>query len=187
MPRAWAVFKTAWGWMGLAASPRGIAAIVLPHPTKCAALTVLSRLEARRKGASENPSRLTSHVSRVTESRLRRARAQMVSFLAGRRQTLAFPVDFTGGTPFQTRVWRTIRAVPYGQVRSYKWVATRVGGARYARAVGLALGANPVPLIVPCHRVIAADGSLGGFSGGLPIKRRLLALEGTLPRTGRSG
>jgi O-6-methylguanine DNA methyltransferase len=67
-----------------------------------------------------------------------------------------------------------------GRARSYQWVADRVGGKQYARAVGRALGANPVPIVVPCHRIIAQDGSLGGFSGGLPMKRRLLRLEGTL-------
>jgi O-6-methylguanine DNA methyltransferase len=82
-------------------------------------------------------------------------------------------------------VWRAIQAIPYGRVRSYKWVAVRVGGAHYARAVGLALGANPIPIIVPCHRVVAHDGSLGGFSAGLAMKRKLLLLEGTLRRLSR--
>ncbi len=70
--------------------------------------------------------------------------------------------------------------IPYGRVRSYHWIAAKVGGKKYARAVGNALGANPVPLIVPCHRVVAHDGSLGGFSCGLAVKRKLLDLEGTL-------
>jgi O-6-methylguanine DNA methyltransferase len=77
-------------------------------------------------------------------------------------------------------VWRTALRIPYGRARSYHWIASKVGGRRYARAVGHALGANPLPLIVPCHRVVAHDASLGGFSGGLKTKRRLLELEGTL-------
>jgi O-6-methylguanine DNA methyltransferase len=109
----------------------------------------------------------------------------LVKFLAGKRRELDFPVDLSEGTTFQRKVWRAILRIPYGRVRSYKWVAARVGGARYARAVGLALGANPVPILVPCHRIVAHDGSLGGFSCGLRAKRRLLALEGTLPQLTR--
>ena len=90
------------------------------------------------------------------------------------------PVDMAAGTTFQRKVWKAIARIPYGRVRSYQWVANRVGGKQYARAVGMALGANPVPIVVPCHRIIARDGSLGGFSCGLPVKRRLLKLEGTL-------
>jgi O-6-methylguanine DNA methyltransferase len=78
-------------------------------------------------------------------------------------------------------VWQTALRIPYGRARSYHWIASKVGGKKYARAVGNALGTNPVPLIVPCHRVVAHDASLGGFSGGLKTKRRLLELEGTLP------
>lgn len=112
---------------------------------------------------------------------LKEARAQLVSFLEGKRRELDFPIDLSGGSTFQRRVWRAILHIPYGRVRSYKWVALRVGGARYARAVGRALGSNPVPIVIPCHRVVAQDASLGGFTGGLRTKRRLLQLEGTLP------
>lgn len=90
------------------------------------------------------------------------------------------PVDLSSGTGFQRRVWRSIERIPYSRVRSYQWVAARVGGKHYARAVGMALGANPVPLLIPCHRIVAQDGSLGGFSCGLNYKRLLLQLEGSL-------
>jgi methylated-DNA-[protein]-cysteine S-methyltransferase len=161
--------------MGLAASPRGIAKIVLPRPTKGAV-----RIELRTANRA-------SARSGDTASLLRRAQAQVVAFLAGRRRRLDVPVDLSRGTSFQRRVWRASLRIPYGRVCSYQWVAHRVGGRQYARAVGLALGGNPVPIFVPCHRVIASDGSLGGFSGGLRNKRRLLALEGRLPRRGRNG
>ncbi|KXJ99348.1 MAG: methylated-DNA-(protein)-cysteine S-methyltransferase [Nitrospira sp. OLB3] len=97
----------------------------------------------------------------------------------------SLPLDLSGGTSFQRKVWTAIQRIPYGRVRSYQWVALRVGGKQYARAVGMALGANPVPVVVPCHRIIAHDGSLGGFSCGLTLKRRLLALEGTLAQLRR--
>ncbi len=71
-------------------------------------------------------------------------------------------------------------AIPRGETRSYAWIAKKIGKPNATRAVGAACGANPVPIIVPCHRVIASDGSLGGFGGGLPLKRRLLKLEGAL-------
>src|SRR5260370_42176998 len=82
------------------------------------------------------------------------------------------------GTAFQLAVWEALRALPYGQTLSYAERARRLGNAGSARAVGLANGANPLPIIVPCHRVIGADGSLTGFGGGLHIKRALLSLEG---------
>ena len=108
------------------------------------------------------------------------ARSQLLAYIQGTRRDFSLPVDLSAGTSFQRKVWKAIARIPYGRVRSYQWVASRVGGKHYARAVGMALGANPVPIVVPCHRIIAHDGSLGGFSCGLPVKRRLLRLEGTL-------
>lgn len=167
------IFKTPWGWMGLVASPRGVRAIVLPKASRRAVEEALPKKPASLDGSSTLDS---SHRSSV----LHEAQAQLLAFIEGRRRELSFPVDLSNGSPFQRRVWRTITRIPYGRVRSYGWVAARVGGPHYARAVGHALGANPVPIVVPCHRVIAHDGSLGGFSGGISIKRKLLALEGSL-------
>jgi methylated-DNA-[protein]-cysteine S-methyltransferase len=96
------------------------------------------------------------------------------------------PVSFTvkldvGGTPFQKKVWAELLKIPYGNVRSYKWLAAKAGKPDAARAVGGALHANRVPIIIPCHRVIESSGGLGGYGGGLDIKRWLLELEGVLP------
>ena len=82
------------------------------------------------------------------------------------------------GSPFQQEVWRQVAAIPYGETRSYGEIAARVGGAAVARAVGLANGANPIPIVIPCHRVVGADGSLVGYGGGLAVKAALLRLEG---------
>jgi O-6-methylguanine DNA methyltransferase len=120
-----------------------------------------------------------------TAALLAEARTQLLAYIEGTRREFSLPVDMSAGTPFQRRVWNAITRIPYGRVRSYQWVAIRVGGKQYARAVGMALGANPVPIIVPCHRIIAHDGSLGGFGCGLPMKRRLLKLEGTLAQLER--
>jgi len=85
--------------------------------------------------------------------------------------------DLSGATAFQREVWERTRLIPYGETRSYTWVAEQMGKPKAVRAVGQALGRNPWPVIVPCHRVLAANGGLGGFSGGLEMKRFLLNLE----------
>jgi len=165
--------------MGVAVSDKGVSAIVLSKPSRGAAERALAigagvRLGARGQGQGE-----TGHSSRVTRHLLLDAQRQVAAFLAGKRKTFDVPIDLSGGSSFQRRVWQTALRIPYGRARSYGWIASKLGGRRYARAVGHALGANPVPLIVPCHRVLAHDASLGGFSCGLPVKRKLLKLEGT--------
>jgi methylated-DNA-[protein]-cysteine S-methyltransferase len=102
---------------------------------------------------------------------------QLKEYFAGTRRAFQLPLAPQGST-FQRAVWRALLAIPYGETVSYGELARRLGLANGARAVGLANGANPLPILVPCHRVIGADGSLTGFGGGLPIKRALLSLEG---------
>ena len=103
---------------------------------------------------------------------------QLEQYAAGKPVQWLVPTAPTKGTDFQRKVWRTLIEIPRGETRSYGWVADRVGMPKASRAVGAACGANPIPVVVPCHRVIAGDGSLGGFGGGSKMKRRLLALEG---------
>lgn len=105
---------------------------------------------------------------------------QVAEYFEGRRQKFDFEIDFLEGTEFQRRVWRALYSIPYGQVRSYKWVAQTIGSGHGYRAVGAGCGANPVAIIVPCHRVVAHNGKLGGFGYGLEMKQRLLQLEGAL-------
>jgi methylated-DNA-[protein]-cysteine S-methyltransferase len=105
---------------------------------------------------------------------------QLKAYFAGRLHTFDLPLA-PQGTEFQMRVWHTLQAIPYGRTRSYGEIARHLGRPEASRAVGAANGQNPIPVIIPCHRVIGADGSLTGFGGGLPIKRKLLALEGALP------
>jgi len=106
-----------------------------------------------------------------------RVLTQLGEYFAGTRRAFRLPLA-PAGTAFQLAVWEALRAIPYGQTVSYAELARRLGNAGSARAVGLANGANPLPIIVPCHRVIGADGSLTGFGGGLHTKRALLSLEG---------
>jgi len=103
--------------------------------------------------------------------------AQLAEYFAGKRRRFDLPLA-PRGTEFQRRVWWALTEIPYGKTISYGELARRIGKPSASRAVGLANGANPLPIIVPCHRVIGADGSLTGFGGGLAIKRKLLALEG---------
>ena len=105
------------------------------------------------------------------------ARTQLEEYFSGARRDFHLPLAPVG-TPFQLLVWKALCAIPYGETVSYGDLARRLGHAGSARAVGLANGANPLPIIQPCHRVIGADGTLTGFGGGLQIKRSLLALEG---------
>ena len=107
------------------------------------------------------------------------AALEVEEYLSGGRRSFSVPLDLRG-TPFQVKVWRAAASIPYGHVESYGSLAARVGVLGGARAVGRAMGANPVPLFVPCHRVVGADGSLIGFGGGLDLKRRLLEMEGVL-------
>ena len=169
------VFRTPWGWMGLSETVKGIDVVVLPKASRQAVLSEL-RLP---------PGKL---LEGSTSSPLREAQAQLTGYLAGTRQSFDLSLDLSRGTSFQQKVWRTLRRISYGRLRSYQWVASHVGGRQYARAVGNAVGANPLPIVIPCHRIVAQDMSLGGFSCGLPTKRKLLTLEGTLAelRSGRS-
>jgi len=115
---------------------------------------------------------------------LARAREQLTEYFARTRTTFELPLDPTG-TPFELRVWEELRAIPFGATRSYGEIARRLGDVRLTRAVGAANGKNPIPILVPCHRVVGAKGELTGFGGGLDRKRWLLEHEGALLALGR--
>jgi methylated-DNA-[protein]-cysteine S-methyltransferase len=106
----------------------------------------------------------------------REAVRQLESYFAGKLKDFRLELQ-PAGTPFQLAVWRELREIPYGQTISYGELARRIGNPAASRAVGLANGANPIAIIVPCHRVIGANGKLTGFGGGLDVKEKLLALE----------
>ncbi len=110
---------------------------------------------------------------------LQQAVSQLEEYFAGDRTEFDIPVAFDG-TEFQRQVWTELCRIPYGETISYGELARRVGRPRGPRAVGQANGRNPIPIIVPCHRVVASDG-IGGYGGGLPMKRALLAVEGIVP------
>jgi methylated-DNA-[protein]-cysteine S-methyltransferase len=105
------------------------------------------------------------------------AAEELERYFKGRLGRFSVRLDLTGTPSFSRRVWRATRKIPFGQVRTYAWVAEKAGGPNSARAVGRILGSNPIPMFIPCHRVVGARGWLGGFSAGLSIKKWLLALE----------
>ncbi|MCL2338812.1 MAG: methylated-DNA--[protein]-cysteine S-methyltransferase [Proteobacteria bacterium] len=107
---------------------------------------------------------------------IKTAAKQLDEYMAGKRRKFDIPLAPTG-TEFQTAVWDALLKIPFGESKSYHDVAVAIGRKKAVRAVGNAVGKNPIPIIIPCHRVIASDGGLGGFSLGLPMKRKLLALE----------
>jgi len=129
--------------------------------------------DAATEPAAPNPER--------GDDLLAEASRQLTEYFAGERRRFDLPLDLRG-TPFQRRVWEELRTIPYGETVSYGELARRIGKPGEAREVGSAVGRTPTPIVVPCHRVIGADGALVGYGGGLPRKRALLDLEqGVLP------
>jgi methylated-DNA-[protein]-cysteine S-methyltransferase len=155
--------RTELGWVGVAGGVNGIRRAILPRDS------MLEALEDLQGGLEAGLVRDDASFAMELDA-LRR-------FCAGEPHPLDFPVDLSDGTPFQRRVWETVKAIPYGQTMTYGQVAWEVGCPKGPRAVGQAMGRNPVPLIIPCHRVVGSNGGLGGFGGGLGLKRRLLEME----------
>ncbi len=158
----YAVFDTAAGWIGILGSATGLRQATLPQRTERAAYELL-------RPGPEDAVAATQRFGDLID----RYRA----YFSGHRVDFPDKLDFDDATPFQCGVWRAVRGIPCGQTRSYAWVAGWVGSPKAVRAVGQALAGNPLPIIIPCHRVVAGNGGLGGFSGGLQMKTLLLRLE----------
>jgi methylated-DNA-[protein]-cysteine S-methyltransferase len=134
---------------------------------------VLERISFPSRGRTAKPERGWQESPRGAVAEAIR---QLRDYFAGKRTGFDLPLA-PKGTEFQRAVWRQLQEIPYGETISYGELARRVGNPKASRAVGSANGANPLPIVIPCHRVIAGDGSIGGFGGGLPTKEILLALE----------
>jgi methylated-DNA-[protein]-cysteine S-methyltransferase len=156
------IFATTMGWVGILGSSQGIQRTTLPQPSAQDACRLLG---GPANCAEPSPKLFTSLIDRFQ------------AYFDGAKVDFPDKLDLSGATPFQRQVWQITRLIPHGDTRSYKWVAEQIGKPGTSRTVGQALGKNPLPIIVPCHRVIASDGGLGGFSDGLDMKRRLLNLE----------
>ncbi|MEU5836585.1 methylated-DNA--[protein]-cysteine S-methyltransferase [Streptomyces diacarni] len=168
-----AVRETPIGPLLLAATDKGLVNVVF-HASGRILEKALTRLSGRLGAAGSSP---------AADAHLATAVTELDHYFDGATGPFTVPLDWslTGG--FHERVLRELAAgVPYGTTVGYQDLALRVGDAGAARAVGLAMGANPLPVVVPCHRVLESSGAIGGFGGGLETKRRLLALEGILPQ-----
>jgi len=158
----YSLFETDRGWIGISASDFGLVNITLPEQSPDDPLIKL-RLNSIYAVRDDH------FFSDITK-RLR-------LYFSGKRVYFNDTVDYSGASDFQKSVCAAARQIPYGETRSYRWVAENIGNPKSARAVGNALGKNPCPVIIPCHRVISSDGSPGGFSGGIEHKINLLLLE----------
>ena len=162
------VIEAGQGWMGYVYSELGLARLTLPHDSRQEAFEELGP-DVFAAGVGENG----TAVGRRT--------AFLQAYFDGRpADAPPFSIDLAGHTEFQTDVLERVRAIPRGETLSYGQVAAEVGRPGAARAVGATMAANPVCVIIPCHRVVAADGGLGGYGGGLSMKRRMLEMEGAL-------
>ena len=160
-----AVFETRIGWIGVAFSERGLAGIQLPRATRAQTLTNLQRDFPKAAVVAAAPIEIARELREYAE---------------GTRRQFTLPLDLSAVKPFQRTVLQVADSIKYGETRTYAWIAREIGNPRAARAVGRALATNPIPIILPCHRVLGSDGSLHGYGGGLPLKRKLLELEGAL-------
>jgi methylated-DNA-[protein]-cysteine S-methyltransferase len=150
-------YESPLGTMLLAATDRGLAGVWF----------VGQRYSPDTRGWREDPQHPV----------LREAVAQLTAYYAGERSGFDLPLDLSAGTPFQQSVWDALRSIPSGGTTSYAELARRLGRPQAARAIGAAVGRNPVSVVVPCHRVLGTDGSLTGYAGGLERKTALLQLE----------
>ncbi|WP_128377804.1 methylated-DNA--[protein]-cysteine S-methyltransferase [Streptomyces cavernae] len=168
----WTVVDSGIGPLLLAATDEGLVNVVF-HATDAVRDKALDRLASRLGGEP---------VEAPRSPLLADAIRQVAEYFAGERRDFELPLDWTLITGFNRQVLRELASgVPYGSVVGYGDLAGRVGQPGAAQAVGTAMGSNPLPVVVPCHRVVESDGGIGGFGGGLETKRRLLALEGVLP------
>jgi methylated-DNA-[protein]-cysteine S-methyltransferase len=163
---AYTTTDSPFGGLLLAATPRGLVRVGLPE-----------------QGQDELLEDLAARISpRVLESpaQFDEARRELDLYFEGRLTEFDLPLDWRLSHDFRRRVLRAINRIPYGQTRSYTQVAASAGNERAVRAAGSACGSNPIPIVVPCHRVLRTGGALGGYGGGLPMKRSLLELEGAV-------
>ena len=160
------ILPTNLGWVGVLATRKGIRRLTLPQPSPQQAAEGLS---PTTESAAFDPARFEE-----LQERLER-------LFSGDPVSFGETLDLEDSPPFFRRAWQTCRTIPRGDTRSYAWLAAQAGSPRAVRAAGQAMARNPVSIIIPCHRVIASDGALCGYGGGLELKRRLLELERATP------
>ena len=165
-------FFTSIGYVYVAKSAQGICRIAFPYATD--------------EDFSRSVLKDTFRCSKYTGANIKTQRnspalkyeiAILRQYFEGKPVAFDFPIDMSTGTLFQRKVWEKLQEIPYGEYRTYKWVAEQIGNLRATRAVGMANNKNPLPPVIPCHRVIGSDGNLTGYAAGLHIKKQLLDME----------
>jgi methylated-DNA-[protein]-cysteine S-methyltransferase len=159
----WNILESSWGEILIVANLKGIVRITLPGESSSKVLNNLCN----------NRETILTHKNTAA---IIQAKKQITEFLNGKRSSFHLELD-PQGTDFQKKVWNVLRKIPYGQTKCYQDIARIVGSPKAVRAVGMANNKNPLPLIVPCHRVIGKNGDLVGYAGGLSLKKKLLKLE----------
>jgi len=162
-------FHSEWGWIVIAGNNSAVTNISLPTKSQ------------KEASAIENNFLLLQNSSfnlNTKNKLLLKTINQLKEYFSGTRDKFNLPIDVSHGTKFQQKVWNLVHQIPYGDTLSYGQIAAQIGHSGAARAVGTAMGANPIPLIIPCHRVVTSNNKLGGFGGGENMKRKLLKLEG---------
>ncbi len=157
------IFHTRIGWIGVAYSERGIVSLHLPRDSRSEALANLQREFADAPVVDQAPDEIAR---------------EMIEYAEGQRRKFDLKLDWSVLKPFQRAVLEAANTIPFGETRTYGWIAKQIGMPKASRAVGRALATNPIPIILPCHRVLGSDGGLHGYGGGLPMKAKLLRLEG---------
>ncbi len=158
-------FRTHYGWCGIVSGGNGIKRIILGDK---------SSSSVKKSIKSLYPS-----VKHEEDDLLRKVKELLLKYFDGEVVCMDVPLEFSCATPFQRKVWEGVRSIPYGHIKTYGWLGKKLLNPRASRAVGNALSKNPLPLIIPCHRVVRSDGKMGGFSlhGGTMLKKKLIDLE----------
>jgi O-6-methylguanine DNA methyltransferase len=159
---SYAIFQTSCGWMGVVISNKGLCQVILPQFLRDNAFQAISNKFASAELQEDNTLPIV---------------LDLISYMNGQKVDFNYPLDLPSISQFQQDIRQATRSIPYGQTRSYSQIAQDAGHPGAYRAVGQVMACNPVPIVIPCHRVVASDGSLHGFRGGLEMKQRLIQME----------
>ena len=162
---SYTTFATDMGWMAILSSTRGLIRLTLPQDS---AREARELLDSNLSHATRSPHQFEDIISRLR------------IYFGGCKVAFTDELDLSRATHFKRKVWQITRIIPYGESRSYRWVAAQIGQPNAMRAVGQALAQNPLPIIIPCHRIVASNGKRGGYSGGVKMKKHLLFLEASV-------
>ncbi|MEW6096213.1 MAG: methylated-DNA--[protein]-cysteine S-methyltransferase [bacterium] len=158
-------FNTKCGWIGIAANDYGLIAMVLPQTEKGKVLSLIKKRVFKKDLVMD-------------EEYFKEIKNSLIAYCEGKKVTFNYLLDLRFATNFEKNVFKATQSIPYGEARSYQFIAKEVGSPKAFRSVGQALKKNPLPIIIPCHRVIQSNGKLGGFLGGIELKEKLLRIEG---------